>query len=223
MTIDPEQLTAYALGILSPEEEAHVRAALEASPELRAQLQAEQEALTALVESLPEVEPPPGAEDRLLARLAAEREAEPAAPAVTPIAPPAPARRRTPWFPLAALGLAAALALVFVLRPTPDPLQQYARTPGATTQAVTANGADLGQLVRLPDGRAYLHLNRPADAGRVYQMWRIQAGTPVSLGVFEGQGFLLTDLPPGATVAVSVEPPGGSPQPTTTPILVQTL
>lgn len=225
MTIDPDQLTAYALGILAPEEEARVQAALEASPELRAQFRAEQEALTALAESLPAVEPPAGAEDRLLARLAAEREREaPAAPAGIPLpVAPAPRPRRAPWLPLAALGLAAALALAFVLRPAAGPLQQYARTPGATTETVTANGNQLGQLVRLPDGRVYLHLNEPAADGRVYQMWQIQAGKPVSLGVFEGQGFLLAGLPPGATIAVSVEPPGGSPQPTTTPILAQTL
>ncbi|GAA5533061.1 anti-sigma factor domain-containing protein [Deinococcus aluminii] len=214
MTIDPDQLTAYALGILPPEEEARVQAALESSPELRAQLRADREALTALAEALPVVDPPAGAEDRLLARVAAERRAAPT---------PLPPSRPTSWLLLAALGLAAALALAFVLRPPADPLQRYAGIPGATTRAVTASGGPVGQLVRMPDGRAYLYLNRPAEAGRVYQMWQMQAGVPVSLGVFDGQGFLLPGLPPGATIAVSVEPPGGSPQPTTTPILVQQL
>jgi anti-sigma-K factor RskA len=195
-----------------------MRAALAADPELRARLRADREALAALIASLPEVALPAGAEDRLMTRLAAERAAAPAAVAA------APANRRLPWWPLAALGLAAALAAAFVLRPlTADPLRQYAGTPGATSQAIEANGTQLGQLVRLPDGRAYLHLTRPADAGRVYQAWQIQGETPVSLGVFDGQGFLLTGLPPGATVAVSVEPTGGSQQPTTTPILVQQL
>lgn len=218
MTVDRDQLTAYALGLLSPEEEARLEAALEARPELHAQLEADREALTALlVGTLPAADPPPGAEDRLLARLAAER----ATPQPPLREPPGPARRPR-WWP-AALALAAALALVFALRPPADPLQRYARTPGATTQTVTANGSALGQLVRLPDGRAYLHLSQPPQSGRVYQMWRLQGKTPVSLGLFEGQGFLLTGLPPGTTVAVSVEPPGGSPQPTATPILVQQL
>lgn len=195
-----------------------MRAALDADPDLRARLRADREALAALIASLPEVALPAGAEDRLMNRLAAERAT--AAPTVAV----APANRRLPWWPLAALGLAAALAAAFVLRPlTADPLRQYAGTPGATTQTVEANGTSLGQLVRLPDGRAYLHLNEPADAGRVYQAWQIRDGTPVSLGVFDGQGFLLAGLPPGATVAVSVEPTGGSEQPTSTPILVQQL
>ncbi|ABF44909.1 MULTISPECIES: anti-sigma factor domain-containing protein [Deinococcus] len=210
-------MTAAALGILSPEEEARVQAALEADPALRARLRADQEALTALVEALPPAEPPAGAEDRLMARLAAERERE-----ASPLPAAAP-RRWTFWLPLAGLGLAAVLALTFVLRPPADPLRHYARVPGATTQAVTSKGSVVGQLVRLPDGRVYLHLNQPAAAGRAYQMWRIQGSQPISLGMFEGQGFLLSGLPAGATIAVSVEPPGGSPQPTTTPILVQQL
>ncbi|BDP40851.1 anti-sigma E factor [Deinococcus aetherius] len=219
---DRDQLTAYALGILPPEEEARVRAALDADPALRAQVDADQEALVALAEALPQEPVPGGAEERLMARLVRERP-EPAAPVVS-AAPPVTRRRpnRT-WLPLAALGLAAALALVLVLRPEGDPLRRYASTPGATTQPLEANGNRLGQLVRLPDGRAYVYLAQPAEAGRIYQMWQIQGGVPVSLGLFEGQGFLLTGLATGATVAVSVEPPGGSPQPTTTPILVQTL
>ena len=53
MTIDQDQLTAYALGILPPEEEVRVRAAIEADPALRAQLDADLAALVALSESLP--------------------------------------------------------------------------------------------------------------------------------------------------------------------------
>jgi len=228
VTIDSDQRTAYTLGLLSPEEEARVQAALDTDPQLCAQLRMDSEALLGLVETLPEMDVPAGAEARLMARLSAER-AQPkrAHPfqASVPAEPALPAPRSSfpKWLPLATLGLAAALALAFVVRPAPDPLQRYARTPGATTQDLKSSGAPLGQLVRLPDGRAYLYLNRPAERGRIYQMWQIRAGKPVSLGVFEGQGFLLTGMPPGSTVAVSVEPPGGSPQPTAEPILIQSL
>ncbi|GAA5511617.1 hypothetical protein Dcar01_00328 [Deinococcus carri] len=215
MTVDRDQLIAYALGILPPAEEARVQAALETSPELRALLRTDQEALLALTDTLPEVALPAGAEDRLLARLASER-AVPAVPAALPA-------RQVAWPLLAALSLAAALALAFALRPPADPFQRYVQIPGAATQALTANGDTLGQLVRMPDGRAYLHLSQPATAGQAYQMWQLQDGQPVSLGMFQGQGFLLAGLPPGAQIAVSVEPPGGSPQPTSTPILVKQL
>ncbi|MEF2278105.1 anti-sigma factor [Deinococcus sp. YIM 134068] len=215
---DRDQLTAYALGLLPPEEEARVHAALAADPALRAGVDADLEALTALAETLPQPPVPDGAEERLLARLRAEVP-RPAAP----VAPPIERRPRRLWLPLAALGLAAALALFFVLRPEDDPLRRYADTPGAITQPLQADGNDLGQLVRLPDGRAYVYLSQPAETGRVYQAWQVRDGVPVSLGLFEGQGFLFAGLPAGATVAVSVEPPGGSEQPTTTPLLVQRL
>ncbi|ANE43201.1 anti-sigma factor [Deinococcus puniceus] len=238
MTIDQDQLTAYALGILPPEEEGRVRAAIEADPALRAQLDADLAALVALSESLPDSPVPAGAEDRLMARLHAERSAAgPAAPLVTPLpalseaaqtvsAPAAPLSRpaRRPLWPLlGTLGLAAAVTAVLLLRPAPDPVRQYANTPGAVTETLPYEGRDLGQLVRLPDGRAYLHLTNAADAGRVYQLWQIVGGKPASLGVFDGQGILITGLEAGATIAVSVEPTGGSEQPTTTPILVREL
>jgi anti-sigma-K factor RskA len=233
VTIDQDQLTAYALGILPPEEEVRVRAAIEADPALQAQLDADLAALVALSESLPETPVPAGAEDRLMARLHAERAA--VGPTVTPLAAPSqgaptgpvsvpfsPPARRPLWPLMATLGLAAAVTTVLLLRPA-DPVSQYARTPGAVTETVEVEGRDLGQLVRLPDGRAYLHLASAADTGRVYQLWQIVGGKPASLGVFDGQGILMTGLQAGATIAVSVEPTGGSEQPTTTPILVRQL
>jgi anti-sigma-K factor RskA len=234
VTIDQDQLTAYALGILPPEEEVRVRAAIEADPALRAQLDADLAALVALSESLPDTPVPAGAEDRLMARLHAERGAggmaasplllkteDVAGQAPEAQASAAPARRPL-WPLLGTLGLAAAVTAVLLLRPA-DPVSQYARTPGAVTETVAADGQNLGQLVRLPDGRAYLYLSSAADTGRVYQLWQIVGGKPASLGVFDGQGILINGLEAGATIAVSVEPTGGSEQPTTTPILVRQL
>lgn len=227
MTIDQDQLTAYALGILPPEEEVRVRAAIEADPSLRAQLDADLAALVALSESLPDSPVPAGAEDRLLARLHAERAAtSPSAPLVTPLPAPSqavsPPARRPLWPLLATLGLAAAVTAVLLMRPV-DPVSQYANTPGAITESLEAEGKNLGQLVRLRDGRAYVYLSSAADAGRVYQLWQIVGGKPASLGVFDGQGIEIKGLEAGATIAVSVEPTGGSEQPTTTPILVRQL
>ncbi|MFN8581775.1 MAG: anti-sigma factor [Gemmatimonadaceae bacterium] len=66
-----------------------------------------------------------------------------------------------------------------------------------------------------------------APSGRTYQLWGIAKGQqPVSLGTFNtaanGTGQLSIRVPDGldiATGAVTEEPEGGSPQPTTTPIL----
>ena len=68
----------------------------------------------------------------------------------------------------------------------------------------------------------------PADAGRIYQLWGIPEGAnPVSLGTFQtgadSTAVVSRPVPPGFDFelgAVTDEPAGGSPQPTTTPFLV---
>lgn len=68
----------------------------------------------------------------------------------------------------------------------------------------------------------------PAPSGRVYQLWGIADGEdPVSLGLFQtgedGTALAVQPVPPGLSFtlsAVTEEPDGGSPQPTTTPFLV---
>ncbi|MGQ0561378.1 MAG: anti-sigma factor, partial [Gemmatimonadota bacterium] len=64
----------------------------------------------------------------------------------------------------------------------------------------------------------------PAAAGRVYQLWGIADGVPVSLGTFntgaDGRAAVALPLNTDARFtlgAITDEPAGGSPQPTTTP------
>lgn len=234
MSIQRDDLIALALGTLSPQDEARVQAALEADPELQAEYRRDMAALHALPEQLPPGQVPGGAADRLMERLRAERQAAPVPPAqIPPAQTPMPSQeppaevgpgRRTWGLGLGALGLAAALALFFALRPPADPLTRYAGMPGAVSQPLTgADNLEIGQVVRLRDGSAFLYLSAAPPDERVYQLWKIEGETPVSLGVIDGQGTLVQDAPDGLTLAVSVEPPGGSEQPTTTPILVQQL
>ncbi|GGK12733.1 anti-sigma E factor [Deinococcus malanensis] len=235
MTVQSDHLLAYALGQLDPVETARVEAELQADPVLQAELQQHLDALTTLVDDLDlaAVQVPADAEERLLARVRAEEAGTaPHLQAVTPssISPHAadpvpalhtgPVRRKSWWVP-AGLSLAAALALAFFLRPAEDPVSRYARLPGAVTKPIETPGEQLGTLVRLADGRVYVHLKRPPADGRTYQLWHIRDGQPASLGVFAGDGLLTGSLPQGATLAVSVEPPGGSPQPTTEPLFAQ--
>ncbi|MFC6800948.1 hypothetical protein ACFQDE_03665 [Deinococcus caeni] len=81
MTINRDDLLALALGLLTPEEEARVQAALDADPALMAEYRADLEALHHLPDDLPPAQVPAGAEERLLARLHAERPAAQATPA----------------------------------------------------------------------------------------------------------------------------------------------
>ena len=70
----------------------------------------------------------------------------------------------------------------------------------------------------------------PAAQGRTYQLWGIESGKPpVSLGTFNtdssGRALASVAVPAGLRIAVTAvtdEPSGGSPQPTTTPFLAAT-
>jgi anti-sigma-K factor RskA len=62
----------------------------------------------------------------------------------------------------------------------------------------------------------------PLQPGRDYQAWQITEGGPVSLGVLENQGTVViqADLSGASAMAITVEPAGGSPAPTSDPVLV---
>ena len=217
-------LTSYALGLLDDAERREVETYLDANPDVAAEVRADQDALAALVFEMPPAPVPAGDADRLLARLHAEQAEDKPAPA-----PAQPVRRRTNW--LWPLAVAAALALA-TLAAWPNvqnwqsqrTLSQYQGQPGAVSRPLEANGGQpLGTLVRLADGRAYVQLTSEPATGKVYQAWSVQGKTVTSLGVFDGRHILTPPLASGSAFAVSVEPPGGSPQPTTTPIVVQPL
>ncbi len=78
-----------------------------------------------------------------------------------------------------------------------------------------------GQVVRAPDGDAVMIVRNldEAPSGKTYEAWVIGAGGPVKAGLFKGgdQEIVLLEEPvdAGAIVAVTLEPEGGSDQPTT--------
>jgi len=85
-------------------------------------------------------------------------------------------------------------------------------------------------------GRVYMSPSRgllmaadnlpPLPQGRVYQLWTIVAGQPVSHGIFEldadGRAQILAQAPPGPpqAFAVTLEPAGGVPSPTGAKVLL---
>jgi anti-sigma-K factor RskA len=87
-------------------------------------------------------------------------------------------------------------------------------------------------LIQPPDGKpAYLLLNWPrAGNGKTYQAWLVSAGQkPTSAGVFDGGTgafsivHLVHPLTGAQAFAVTLEPSGGSDQPTTQPFVIRTL
>lgn len=134
-------------------------------------------------------------------------------------APPAPARlspRR--WF-LAGLGVTAAAALVgvYVLQP--------GRRPMLTARIATADGA-LIFTARYDTGRHELTIHRttgPAPAAaHDYELWVIAPGkAPAPMGLVSAprRRMAVPHLAKGDTLAVSLEPAGGSPNGKPTKVL----
>lgn len=87
-----------------------------------------------------------------------------------------------------------------------------------------APGARASAFLDSQNGRLFLYVENldPLPSGQTYQIWLIVDGTPVSAGVFDvqadGSARLDGEPLPGfegtVTVAVTVEPAGGVPQPT---------
>lgn len=141
---------------------------------------------------------------------------------------------------VAALGLGGwNLALRRELTTAQRVSQQYQEltallaNPATRLVTLAATGAPAGRtqvLVNTERNESYLVAAglAPLPAGRTYQLWLIADGVPASMGTFDvdAQGdaaTLIRGLPaPGAAnlLGITVEPSGGSAQPTTTPILV---
>jgi anti-sigma-K factor RskA len=72
---------------------------------------------------------------------------------------------------------------------------------------------------------------RPLEPGRVYQFWLIRGDSPVSAGVFhiDEQGAAIVNVSAGAAIGsydamgVSIEPEGGSAQPTGDIVMLASL
>ncbi|WP_280216824.1 anti-sigma factor, partial [Nocardia neocaledoniensis] len=64
----------------------------------------------------------------------------------------------------------------------------------------------------------------PLPADRAYQLWRIPTGNaPKSVAVMTDEASVVTAVDPADTLAVTVEPAGGSPGPTSPPIVSMTV
>ena len=202
----------YALGLLTGAELAQARALMSGDPDFRAEVDSWNARLSPMLDEVQAAEPP-----RRLWR-AIEAATGSAGDNVIALR-----RRVNLWRGVSAgmTALAATLAVV-VLQPTPQAPVQSPAVPmvamvsdeGKTMTVVANWDPDDRQLVLAMAG------DMPEDPGKAHELWVIpKGGTPRSLGTMADRPMSRMELADtlaellrqGATIAISVEPPGGSP------------
>lgn len=188
--------------------------------------------------------PPTSIKPKVMAAIDGVRQLPPRIPATPSAATLGGAvRRRAMPLALAASVVAAALGGVAVWQTQQSQeLQQQARqaeqrlddvsavlaAPDArTVHGKTANGG-LTTVVASDrqDKAVFTARNLPAPAaGKTYQLWLAHDGTMRPAGLIHGDGTVLVSGNPADAPAVglTLEPAGGSPQPTTSPLLLMSL
>ncbi|WP_265522934.1 anti-sigma factor [Oerskovia flava] len=231
-------LPAYALDALDDLERRAVERLLETDPDARVALDEYRDVVAAFTVDAP-------APAHLRSQTLAAVQDLAAAP-TTPFSAPAgaPARRTSPqgaqraprrWgVALAAVAAVAAFAVPTTLavqavqeqrslQEQADVVAQMLADPDARLVAApVAGGGDASVLVS-GDHALFTTAALPAAGpDEDYQLWVIDDGTISSAGVLtvrDGATTALVDASPGRVVAVTVEPAGGSEQPTTDPVV----
>lgn len=239
--MDPELLReraeAYALGALDGAERDELQALLDArDPAALQEVRRATDLAGQLAWLAPPAEPPALLRPRLMNQIRSQ-----AAPG---------ARKPARWFAVAGWVAAAALLVVALVEQSQlarlgserDVLVREAARNRKVLSILMARDA---RMIRLgttsqepvfrafwsgPGGLVLAGVNVPAPAsGRTFQLWIVpKQGNPISVSVFEpdasGQVVLVTDVATSpadaAALAISDEPGGGSPQPTTKPAYV---
>jgi anti-sigma-K factor RskA len=199
-----ELSAAYALDALSADERQEFEEHLSRCEECQRSVASFHDTAASLAHGVDARQPPPELRARILNQARAERGK------VVPL---------RPRWALRATGAVAAVAAVAAIA-----FGVWAATLhdqlGERPEAFRLQGAN-GQLVVTPEGNAALIVDdlAPAPTGKVYEAWVIEGETPRPAGTFTGGGdqtaFALTRaVPDGSTVAVTIEPEGGSDSPT---------
>lgn len=213
----PDELLAaeYALGVLDGEERRGAENRFETDPAFARLVAAWQDRIGPLAETVEETPAHAEVWRRIEQRLG-----------------PAPARTAKPdswwnslalwrWLTMGASGLAAACLALLLLASAPEPSPPF---------VATIAGKDGALFVALIDERdatlSVMPMVSTADPLHAHELWIIgKDEQPLSLGVIPRDGLHHVAFPPahmdrarhGAVLAVSLEPPGGSPtgKPTT--------
>lgn len=215
-----ELKAAYALGALPEQERAELQEYLASHPEAAREVDEMESAARLLALSPEEQEPSPEVRHNLL-----EQIGDHSAPQ------PAPSRVRSLSTPRRALAAAAAALIVLSIGFN---VFQYSelqdlRDVQPEIATVEGEGGD-AHLISWDGENAVLVASAmpelPQD--RTYEIWTIKDGDPQPAGTFDAGGAQTVAVVEGSlegaqTVAVTVEPAGGSEKPTTEPIMATRL
>jgi anti-sigma-K factor RskA len=225
---------SYLLGALPEGERAEFEAHLDGCPDCRAEVEELRVAAEALPVAAPPMRPPAALKDRIMAEVEREaallRSAGPEADRVEP----RPQRRRRWWRFELPMPAVAALACATLLAGLGAGALIFGGGGGQTIQfdkSGTLSAKASAELDVSGDSAMLVARGLPAPrSGRVYQVWVQRDGRPpeptAALFTPRGDGSATASVPDVKgvdKVMVSDEPSGGSPQPTTDPILIASL
>lgn len=219
-------IAPYVLGALPSEEIPPMRAHLTSCGECRAEVDELSKTAESLALSVEPVDPPAGFTRSILDRVADER-----AEAATP-SPALGSRRPLLAFLAAGMAVLAMVlgAIALDARGEADANRRVATAllEGSEGMEMRGEAGVQAKVVPGEDGAVFVATGLdglPHD--RTYQLWFLKDGSMVSAGVFDvsdGVAVLRTPRSPEGfeAAAVTVEPSGGSRQPTTAPVIDST-
>lgn len=199
---DRDLAAEYALGTLDAAESAAFEAQLARDPALAAEVAAWQQRLAPLADGTPTVEPPADTYTKILERIGG-------ADNVVQLR-----RRVAVWRSVAAgvSAVAAALILLLFMRgPAPEHGVYVAVLQGGDAAPAFVAAVDVSSKVIV-----VRRVGEPAPADKSYELWALGAGrvAPQPLGVVDAAVRVPAERVgrlDGTTLAVSLEPQGGSP------------
>jgi anti-sigma-K factor RskA len=223
-----DELAAYMLGSLETAEAAVFEQHLASCQHCQARERWLRASVDVLPSSVEQVEPPAALRERLMDLVREEAEV----PQDATRRRPAVRRTRGLRGLLGSLSLRPAAALAGVAVFLAAGLAGYAigkdDSSGTTQIAATGTSAapqTTGTLIRSGDVGVLRVSNLPLRRDRVYEVWLVKNGKPLPSTLFQvaksgtGAAGIPTGLDDSTQVLVTSEPPGGSTQPTTQPVL----
>jgi anti-sigma-K factor RskA len=221
-------IAPYVLGAVSPEEEREIRNHILSCDECTREAESYAAVTTALPLTADAMPLPVGFVDRVVAQV---HDARPG-PSQAPGPAHAPWYRR--WSSFGALATAALLIVTLsagtILVNEHNDLEQKQKVVAALLHheqdgiALKGPGPAAGKVIPTSTGSIFVAagMHKPPKE-HTYQLWLIKNGTMISAGTFTAKGDLVVletnrSLSGVDSAAITIEPAGGSQQPTTQPI-----